>query len=29
MTGIPSIVYGFFALTIIVPINKSILVEMG
>ena len=24
MTGIPSIVYGFFALTIIVPINKSI-----
>lgn len=24
MTGIPSIVYGFFALTIIVPINKSL-----
>ncbi|WP_435529956.1 phosphate ABC transporter permease subunit PstC [Peptoniphilus olsenii] len=24
MTGIPSIVYGFFALTIIVPINRSI-----
>ena len=24
MTGIPSIVYGFFALTIIVPINKGI-----
>lgn len=24
MTGIPSIVYGFFALTVIVPINRSI-----